>query len=368
MSIILLILIIGVLIFIHELGHFVVAKYFKVRVDEFGMGLPPRAVKLFSRDGTDYTLNWIPFGGFVKIYGEDALQESSEKDPDYERSFVAKKWWQQIAILIAGVTMNFLFAWMLFSLVFMTGAPTAVSSIENTDQIKNAQLTVLQVIKDSPAEQSGIVPGDIIREIESLNGITSGTLLTRDTFITQVQSMPDNTPLRILIASQTGEEKNLLIIPEKNNNVPFIGVSIDQVGIYREGFFTAIGNGFTHTIYVAKETTKAFGNLIADAFRGEADIDTLTGPVGLVSVVGDAQKVGVTQVIMLTALISVNLAVLNLFPFPALDGGRIVMVFIETMTRRKIKPSVVQWVNGIGFLLLIGLMIVITVKDVIKLF
>lgn len=368
MSVILLILIIGVLIFIHELGHFVVAKYFKVRVDEFGMGLPPRAVKLFSRDGTDYTLNWIPFGGFVKIYGEDALEETTQTDPDYQKSFVAKKWWQQIAILIAGVTMNFLFAWILFSFVFMTGAPAAISTVADPEQVQGAQLTVLQVIKDSPAEESGILPGDVIREIESLQGVTSGTLLTREVFISEVQSMPENTPIRILAVSPDGQEKNLLIIPEKNNEIPFVGVSIDQVGLYREGFFTAIGNGFTHTIFVAKETTKAFGNLIADAFRGEADINTLTGPVGLVSVVGDAQKVGATQVVMLTALISVNLAVLNLFPFPALDGGRIVMVLIETITRRKIKPAIVQWVNGIGFLLLIGLMVIITIKDIIKLF
>lgn len=367
MSVILLILIIGVLIFIHELGHFAVAKYFKVRVDEFGMGLPPRAVKLFSRNGTDYTLNWIPFGGFVKIYGEDALEEA-EKDSDYERSFVAKSWWKQIAILIAGVTMNFLFAWFLFALIFMTGAPTAVSTAPHPEQVRNPQLTVLEVIKNSPAELSGLVPGDVIKEIESLDGVVSGNELTRELFISEVRTLPDSTPLRILAETQTGEEKNILVIPEKNNETQLIGVSIDQVGIYREGFFTAIGSGFTHTGYVAKETTKAFGNLIADAFRGEADMNTLTGPVGLVSVVGDAQKVGITQVITLTALISVNLAVLNLFPFPALDGGRIVIVLIETITRRKIKPSIVQWVNGIGFLFLIGLMVLITVKDVIKLF
>lgn len=364
MTIILLIIIIGILVFVHELGHFSVAKFFGIRVDEFGMGLPPRAKKLFSKNGTDYTLNWIPFGGFVKIYGEDSLATDPATDPDYQKSFVAKKWWQQIAVLIAGVTMNFLFAWILFVIAFMIGAPTITSGIPK-DQVRDPQLTVLQVVKDSPADQAGLVPGSKIIEIESLDGVVAGSETSAESFIQIVQSMPDNTPLRILTESSTGEQKNLLIIPDADNK---IGVAIDTVGMYQEGLFSALVSGAKNTVTVTGQTVQAFGHLIGGVFTGTADMDSLTGPVGLVSVVGDAQQVGFVYVIILTAMISVNLAVLNLFPFPALDGGRIVVVLIETITRRKIKPTIVQWVNGIGFLLLILLMIIITVKDVIRLF
>lgn len=369
MTILLLILIIGVLIFVHELGHFVVAKIFGIRVDEFGMGLPPRAVKIFSRKGTDYTLNWIPFGGFVKIYGENALDETEKDDPDYEKSFVAKKWWQQIAVLIAGVTMNFLLAWGLFALVFMSGAPTVVSRADH-ESVKDASFTVLQVVKDSPADRAGLKSGEIITQIETLNGVVSGTELHAESFVQSIRSTEGIAPVQISVMNLDQEVREVSILPERKSSElpPMIGVSADYVGLYQEGFFQSIGSGLSQTVFVTKETSKAFVRLIGDAFQGQADMDNLTGPVGLVSVVGDAQKVGFSYVLMLAATISVNLAVLNLFPFPALDGGRIVMVIIETITRRKIKPSIVQWVNGIGFLLLIGLMIIITVKDVIKLF
>ena len=369
MTIILFLLILGVLVFIHELGHFAVAKFFGVRVDEFGMGFPPRAKKLFSRNGTDYTLNWIPFGGFVKIYGEDSLQ-NGEKDPDYKRSMGAKKWWQQILILIAGVTMNFLFAWFLFSISFMIGAPTAISGVDHPERVMNPQLTVLQVMPGSPAAKSGLVAGDKITKLESLDAVITGSDLSSDNFTKIIRSMPVNTPVHIQVEKNDTTRVDYLIIPQTGliGEYPAIGVSVDQVGIYREGFFASIKSGLISTLDVTKQTAHAFGKLITDAFRGQADTANLTGPVGLVSVVGDAQKVGAVYVILLTAMISINLAVLNLLPFPALDGGRIVIVAIEAITRRKIKTSIVQWVNTIGFLLLIALMIFITIKDVIKLF
>ena len=369
MTIILFLLILGILVFVHELGHFAVAKFFGVRVDEFGMGFPPRAKKLFTRNGTDYTLNWIPFGGFVKIYGEDSL-ENGEKDPDYKRSMGAKKWWQQILILIAGVTMNFVFAWLLFSVSFMIGAPTAVSGVDHPEQVMNPQLTVLQVMPDSPAAKSGLVAGDRVIKLESLDTTIAGSDLSADNFTKTIRSMPANTPVHLQVTKTDSTTVDYLIIPQTGliGDYPAIGVSVDQVGMYREGFFTSIKSGLINTWSVSKQTAQAFGKLISDAFRGQADTANLTGPVGLVSVVGDAQKIGAVYVILLTAMISINLAVLNLLPFPALDGGRIVIVIIEAITRRKINPNVVQWVNTIGFFLLIALMIFVTIKDVIKLF
>lgn len=370
MTIILFLLILGVLIFVHELGHFAVAKLFGIRVDEFGMGFPPRATKLFSRNGTDYTLNWIPFGGFVKIYGEDALEETGKEDPDYKRSFGAKSWWKQILVLIAGVTMNIILAWALFSIAFMVGAPTAVTGVDHPEKITNPQLTVLQVMPKSPAETAGLAAGDKILELESLTTVIKSQDLTADNFTKAIRAMPDNTPVHLVVEKTNKTQKDLLIIPQKNliGDYPAIGVSVDRVGMYKQGFFRSIYSGLINTYHATVGTGQAFVKLIGDAFAGHADVKNLTGPVGLVSVVGDAQKIGAVYVIMLTAMISINLAVLNLVPFPALDGGRVVMVIIETVTRRKIKPAVVQWINGIGFILLIALMVFITVKDVIKLF
>lgn len=369
MTVILFLLILGVLVFVHELGHFAVAKFFGIRVDEFGMGFPPRAKKLFTRNGTDYTLNWIPFGGFVKIYGEDSL-ENGTQDPDYKRSMVAKPWWQQILVLIAGVTMNILLAWFLFSLSFMVGAPTAVSGVDHRDQVKNPQLTVLQVMPKSPAETAGLVAGDKVIKIESLDTVLVGTEITADNFTKTIRSMPANTPIHLQVQKTDKTTTDLLIIPQTGltGDYPAIGVSVDQVGMYREGFFSSIKSGAVNTWHVTKQTAQAFGKLIHDAVLGKADTKSLTGPVGLVSVVGDAQKIGAVYVIMLTAMISINLAVLNLIPFPALDGGRVVLVLIEAITRRKINSNIVGWINSVGFMLLLALMAFVTVKDVIKLF
>jgi regulator of sigma E protease len=369
LSVVIFILLLGVLVFVHELGHFAVAKLFGIRVDEFGMGFPPRAKKMFSRNGTDYTLNWIPFGGFVKIYGEDSL-ENGEKDPDYKRSMGAKAWWKQILVLVAGVTMNILLAWALFSFAFMIGAPTAVSGVDHPEQVKNPKLTVLQVMPGSPAEKSGLVAGDKVLKLESLDTVITGSDLSADNFTKTIRSTEPNIPVHLQIEKTDKSTADLLIIPQNGlvGDYPAIGVSVDQVGMYHEGFFRSIKSGFVNTLSITKQTGAAFYNLIHDAVLGKADTKNLTGPVGLVSVVGDAQKIGAVYVIMLAAMISINLAVLNVIPFPALDGGRVVIVIIEAITRRKINANVVGWINTIGFFLLIALMIFISVKDVIKLF
>ena len=368
LSVAIFIVLLGVLVFVHELGHFAVAKFFGIRVDEFGMGFPPRAKKLCSRNGTDYTLNWIPFGGFVKIYGEDSL-ENGKNDPDYYRSMGAKSWWKQILVLIAGVTMNILLAWALFSFAFMIGAPTAVSGVDRPEQVQNPQLTVLQVMPGSPAEKSGLAAGDKILKLETLEATITNSDLSVDNFTKLIRATEPNTPVHVEIEKTDQSTAHLLIIPQKlTGDYQAIGVSVDQVGIYREGFFKSIKSGFINTLHITKQTSSAFWNLIRDAVVGKADTENLTGPVGLVSVVGDAQKIGFTSVIMLAAVISINLAVLNMIPFPALDGGRVVIVLIEAITRRKINANIVGWINGAGFMLLLALMVFVTVKDVIKLF
>ncbi len=360
-SILLLILVLGIIVFVHELGHFAVAKWCGIRVDEFGMGFPPRIWKIFSYKGTDYTINAIPFGGFVKIYGEDSLDRD---DPDFNRSLMAKKWWQQIAVLIAGVTMNVLLAWIIFSGMLMVGAPTLASQSDHPELLKNAQLTILDVAPDSPAATAGIMTGDIVIKMASPSAILVNP--TTDAFTTFIQSGSDTIPVTITV-KRGNVTQDILITPKTGivaNHVA-IGVAVDQVG-YQPGlsFFKSIRQGFTTTVLVIQRTWQAFSQLV----MGQMDLNAVSGPVGLTRVVGQAQQVGFASIMVLIAVISVNLAIINILPFPALDGGRILFVIIETIIRRPLPKKFVEWTNGIGFALLILLMIVISVKDVIKLF
>jgi regulator of sigma E protease len=360
-SIILLIVVLGIIIFIHEFGHFVIAKWCGIRVDEFGMGFPPRAAKLFSYKGTDYTLNWIPFGGFVKIYGEDSLDKD---DPDFKRSIGAKKWWQQIAVLVAGVTMNFLLAWFIFSGMLMAGAPTLASQSDHPELLRNARLTVIDIAPNSPAQAAGFVSGDQIIKIS--DGLSILVNPTNDAFTSFIQADSTQKPLTVSI-KRGSDVKDIQVVPVAGlvKDHVAIGVAIDLVGNQPGlSFFRSIGQGFTTTINVVKQTAGAFGQLIT----GHLNLSTVSGPVGLTKVVGEAEQVGFSSVLMLIAVISVNLAIINILPFPALDGGRILFVIIETITRKPLPKKFVEWVNTVGFVLLIILMLVITVKDVIKLF
>ena len=358
-SIIIFILILGILVFIHEAGHFLTAKLFKVRVDEFGMGL-------FKRGETEYTLNWIPFGGFVKIYGEDSLTDGVA-NPQYKRSLIAQKWWKQIIILIAGVTMNMILAWFLISVSLMIGAPTPASSVPNPSSLRNPHLTVLQVEPSSPAEASDLRAGDKILRASSSKAILSDA--DTATFTSFIQSTKPGDTVSLEIERGTtiktiSVKPNDTIIPGTEG----IGIALDTVGIYQLPFFSAIGHGFLDTWYSFAGTIRAFGTLIAGSFHGKSALSQITGPVGLVGVVSDARQIGFTYLLMLAAIISINLAIVNMIPFPALDGGRILFVLIEKITRRKLPAKFVEWANGIGFGLLILLMIVVTVKDVIHLF
>lgn len=359
MSIIIFLIILSVLVFVHELGHFGVAKFFGVRVDEFGMGFPPRAKKLFTRNGTDYTLNWLPIGGFVKIYGEDSLPDT---DPDYARSFVARPWYAQLLILVAGVVMNIILAWVLFSVSHMSGTLTPVTA-DNIGHIKNSQLYIVGVMPDSPAHTADIVAGDIIHTVTTDKSILVNPTL--ETFVSTIQNSQGVVTLDI----QHGKDRRTVsVTPQVIEGSRKLGVMPELLGFEKHGFFQSLVLGAETTYHTAGATVAAFGKLIGDALRGHGDVSTLTGPVGLVGVVGDASRLGWSFVIHLAAVISINLAILNILPFPALDGGRIVIVLIETITRRKINPNIVGWINTIGFFLLIALMVFITVKDVIKLF
>lgn len=364
MSIIVFILILLILILVHEYGHFIVAKKSGIRVDEFGIGFPPRALKLFTRKGTLFSLNWIPFGGFVKIFGENPDDESLH-GPDAGRALVNKPRGIQALVLIAGIVFNILLAWVLLSAAFMWGLQ-ASSSIFDKELIENPKLTITQVSKDAPAFIAGLQAGD---KIESISYVEETALHpTPEIFQEFVRAHGDLSITLNIIRNDQAQDILVTPVVSDGGTVPMIGVSLDEVGTLKLPFFKSFIFGAKTTVDETKSIVKAFGGLLGGAATGHADLADVVGPIGIVGLVKQALNLGFAYVLYFTALISINLAVINLFPFPALDGGRLLFLLIEAIRGKRLNQKFANYANGIGFLLLIGLMIVITIHDVIRLF
>lgn len=353
--------------FVHELGHFLVAKAAGVRVDEFGFGYPPRALKIGERWGTIFSLNWIPFGGFVKIFGEnyeDGLEEpGSQKIIGKNFTQVSKKW--QALILAAGVTFNILFAWLLFSLGFVIGLPTSVDN-DFGAEVKNPVLTITGLTEESPAQKSGLKTGDKIMGLSQADGKTLQALSLEN-----VSAFIDKSsgPVNLQI-DRGGEVLTFQILPETGivESRKVIGISMDMVGTLSLPMHRAIYEGGRTTLRLSSLTIQGIAALIGSAVIGKADISQVAGPVGIISLVGDASRLGFAYLITFAALISINLAIINLVPFPALDGGRILFVAIEGTTKKKINPKAAHILNTAGFFLLIIIMLIITYRDILRLF
>ncbi len=358
-------------VLVHEAGHFFVAKYFKIRVDEFGFGFPPKAMTLFKKGETEYTLNWLPIGGFVKIFGENPDDESVN-GPDKERSFINKPRFQQALVLFAGVFMNFVLAWILFSVGFMSGLPTSQGTEPAGYQLENTNLVVVSTLPDSPAEKGGLKSGDKILEVSNIDQAGNNQTLAEinpDSFRNFVLSSKDKT---INISYKRGLDENIYtanITPGLNSeNSPFIGIAMDQIGTLKLPFFASLVEGMKLTLFQVENTAVGLFNLIKNAVIGEGDLSAVSGPVGLTKIVGEASKFGFIYLLSFTALISVNLAVINLVPFPALDGGRLLFLLIEKIKGSRLNQNFANTANMLGFFLLILFMLIVTYNDIVKLF
>jgi len=362
MSIVVFILVLAVLIVVHELGHFFAAKMSGVRVDEFGIGFPPRALSFKPKKGeTRYSLNWIPLGGFVKIFGEE-VSEDSATGPDSKRSFINKPSRTQIWILVAGVLGNVLAAWLFLSVGFMIGLPASVETYDSKF-VSDSHVEVTTVLPDSPAQLAGLSAGDKIlafsrgeeeKEIVSTSDVNE--------FIGSNTNSIEITVERQGVVEQVSVSPAMGII----ENSAALGIGIDKIGIVSLPPHIAVWEGGRVSIKLLGAIAVGLWNLIGDAVTGSADLSQLTGPVGLVGLVGEAGALGFRYLLSFTAFISLNLAIINLIPFPALDGGRIVFVLIEKLKGSPIRPRVANTLNTIGFALLILLMLVVTYNDIIN--
>ncbi|MEK7176063.1 MAG: M50 family metallopeptidase [Patescibacteria group bacterium] len=357
MSIFIFLIILSALIIVHELGHMLVAKHYGIRVDEFGLGYPPRAWKLFSWRKTIFTLNWLPFGGFVKIFGENPNEENSKSS----ESFQTKNRGIQAAVLAAGVIGNFIFAWLLISLGFVSGLPSPAGA---SLPIENPRTLITVVIPGSPAALAGLKEGDVIVSMSRGNSYAELSPEALSEFISR-------SPLPITLSIERGKSSVVKTIAPKEGIIagrPALGISMETIGIVKLPFYKAFWEGLKTTASLTLVTAKAIITLLSQAVLGRADLTAVAGPVGIVGMVGDIRELGIAYLITFTALLSINLSIINLMPFPALDGGRLLFVGIEAIIRRPIPSRFFNALNTAGFALLIFLMILITIHDVRNIF
>lgn len=373
---ILFILILTVLIFVHELGHFLAAKWVGMKVEEFSIGF--FNPKLFSKKigETEYSIRAFLLGGYVKILGENGAEGKDSSDP---RAFSNRSYWSQVLVLIAGVTMNLILAYLLF-VVNAFGVTTATTDNEDfRGRFTNERIIINEVLAGSPAANAGIKPGAQLLQLESKlftsQKIAPSSLFKPGMVIKEeevVAFIDKNKDLSLTITYQNpnGAVSSTTLalvyglVPEKKA----LGISILHVGDVHIGFFESFVVGAKQLYYYTALTLQGLYDLFANLFKGENVLKSLSGPVGIATLVGEASDVGYKSVILLMAFLSLNLAILNILPLPALDGGQLLKITIEKLMGRTLKESYSGWLNALGFFFLIGLLIAVTINDILKLF
>ncbi len=415
LTLVIFIAVLAILVITHELGHFIAARKSGIAAPEFGFGFPPRIFGIQIRKniklekiseqenvsvqiehdqneagdeimretivdekkeidvlkaerkwrfiwgnrelneedekfGTVYSLNWLPLGGFVKIKGENG--ESFESN-----SFMAQKTWKKAVVIVAGVAMNVLLAAVLFSIGYMVGLPTTVDNMSDVSQVKNRTLTIMQVLPDKPAELAGLKSEDVIVKIGDLEN-------PRLSEMQEYVNSHKNEEINITV--RRGEEiitKNIQPIIYEETGKGGIGVGIAELGVVKYPWYRAIWRGFIDTFIYLKEIFIAFYFLIVGLFAGRGAADSVSGPIGIAVMTGQVAKMGSIYLLQFMAILSLNLAVLNILPIPALDGGR--LLFLALNKFKKINfAKYEQTAHAVGFMLLMLLVLVVTIRDI----
>lgn len=473
LTIIAFLIIFSVLILIHELGHFLTAKKVGIRVDEFGFGLPPRIWgKKFKKGGTLYSLNWIPFGGFVRLYGEDPREKGALKS---KKSFLGKTLGQRAAVVSMGVIMNLLLAIFLLWIGYMAGIDPLIASQDDllnavregtivTEPMEEVSLEEMEVFEEpfvflprmavsevpigSPYREAGIRSGDVIltvdgdqvfflgdfRETVSMNsedgrvdvrywrensvGEVQVMLASNQSVITYIFpgspadavglqrgdqilfvgpeqiSSAEEAAETIGAANQKfhmrvmrrgailnfnvdkGEEEKIGVglsdvVPYRNFEINLFDTGqtelVTQINKVRLPFFPAIGQAFADVKRLSILTVGLLGELGVSVVQDGAVPDTVAGPVGIAQLTGEFVSQGLLALLRFTALLSLSLAVINIFPFPGLDGGRLAFIIFEWITKKRPSPRVESTIHAIGFIVLLTLIFLITLNDIQRL-
>lgn len=360
MALLIFIAILVALIWVHELGHFSVAKLFGIRVDEFAIGFPPRALSV-KHGETEYSFNLLLIGGYVRIYGENVGEED---DP---RSLARKNRGIQALVMVAGVAFNVLFALLLLSLGYMAGLPAAYDPAKES-YFTDAAVTVVQVLPGSPAEAGGLVPGDKIKNITTATDFIEPTIGDNGQAVQAYIAEHQDLSL-IFFIDRNGEASQVLlkaaegIVPGKK----VVGIQMGDTGTLTLPPHLALAEGAAITKNMVVSTAQGLGSLIAGAFTGSGDLSQVAGPIGIAGVGANAVQTGATATLWLTALISINLAIVNLLPIPGLDGGRLLILGIESVVRRPVPPGVATKLTLAGFAFILVIFVLVSIQDISRL-
>lgn len=371
----------SVLVFVHEFGHFLLAKKAGIKVEEFGLGLPPRIWGKKIGE-TIYSVNALPIGGFVRLWGEEVgserweVTETEVRGGKWERAFFTKSKRVRIGVVVAGVLMNFLLAVGAFSLIFLIrGIPTKTENIQ-----------VVGIAKDSPAQEAGLAVGDKIIQA------AGQSVLSTDEFIKIVD---ENKGKEIEIVLERQSEKNtsdggrversetsdsseveelrLKVIPREappEGEGP-LGVAISQIEqkfypFYQMPFF-ALREGMEETLSWGGMVIGAVGKMVVELVGKGRIPQEMAGPVGIFQVTGVVAKEGWGAVLEFLGILSVNLAVINILPFPPLDGGKVLFIGLEAAFGKRVAPKMEKWVQTLGMILLLLLLVLVTLNDISRL-
>lgn len=367
---IIFIIVLSVLVLIHELGHFIAAKKIGVKVEEFGLGYPPRFFGKKIGD-TIYSLNLLPFGGFVKLFGENGEEEvepkkkaktkSIDKEAFYNRSKIERS-----IILVAGVFMNFVLGIVVTTIIFTNGV---VSPSE--------KVFIEQVQKGSPAEVAGLKAGDQILSINGQNVKTPTDVIAKTKSLMGVKSFIDvkRCDLERIENVPTGKETNcknlqLNITPKVVASAKEgpMGVAISNLIVKKYSWWQAPIYGTQEAFRLSYMILEGIGRIFYQLFFRANIPSDVAGPIGIYQITGEAVKFGPLAVLQLVAILSLNLAVVNILPIPALDGGRLALIFVESFVGRKKLAKYENIASSIGFATLIGLIVLITFNDLNRIF
>lgn len=370
LTIIVFLVTLSTLILVHEFGHFLAAKKAGIRVQEFGFGYPPR---IFAKkiNQTVYSLNWILFGGFVRLCGEE-LEEAVKEKSKYAFWVKSKK--ARTVVILSGVLANFLLAIFGFSVVYsVAGIP-----------IKTEQIRIISIVPESPADKMGFKENDLVLKVEGqpLSDLDQFTKLIEEKKGSQVKILvkreKDNPCLKKVLGGGVGfscQNSNLLFFVTPRSEPPEgegpLGIVISNIVMKKYPYWQMPARGTIEGLKEAFAWTAlivhSLGKMLVDLLARGVIPREVAGPIGIFQITSAIAQTGILNILQFIGILSVNLAIINILPFPALDGGKLIFVGYELITRRRPKPSLERWVNTAGMTILIFLILLVTINDVLRL-
>lgn len=357
MSIIVFILILALLVLVHEFGHFIAAKKQGVRVEEFGIGFPPRLTSI-KHGETRYSINALPIGGFVKLYGEEYAELDRKNSKLQSKAFVHKKPWQKTLIIVAGVIGNFLLGWVLISYLFTQGVPVPTNKV-----------IIEKVQTNSPAEEAGFKEKDVVLSlIPPISPISPIPLKSSTELITLTKKYAGKEIQ--LVVKRNNKELTVKLTPRQNPPVGQgpLGVIITSFTEKKYSWYQAPFYGLVESFIITKKISFEILKTLYQLVTLQKPSVEVSGPIGIARYADQAIKFGKNALLELIALLSLNLAIVNILPFPALDGGRLVLVIYEWVSKKRVNQTLERYLNLVGIIFLLTLAGLITINDIIKIY